>query len=119
MDADFKKINESAEKLRASADRLHKFHSQKKKLTRAGQLTKRDSARLERLESQFVAANAAVQEILPAAPVPEAAEAAPEPVPFEFGEFFKKVADGFIRAQENLDAASAQYLTAVSKQPHA
>src|SRR5215213_1624144 len=118
MDADFEKIHQSAEKLRVSADQLEKFHSQKKKLTRAGELLKRDSARLERLEAQFVAANLAVQEVLPAAPTAEAA-AAQDPVPFEFGEFFKKVADGFIRAQENLDAASARYLTAVSKQPHA
>lgn len=114
MDADFKKINQSAEKLRLSADRLHKFHSQKKKLTRAGQLSKRDATKLERLEAQFVSANVAVQEVLPAA-----AAAAQDPIPFEFGDFFKKVADGFIRAQQNLDAASAQYLTAVSKQPHA
>lgn len=117
MDADFKKINQSAEKLRVSADRLHKFHSEQKKLTRAGQLSKRDAARLKRLEAQFVAANLAVQEVLPAAA--GVAAAATDPVPFEFGEFFKKVADGFIRAQQNLDAASAQYLTAVSKQPHA
>ena len=115
MDANFKKIHQSAEKLRVSADRLRKFHSEKKKLTRAGQLSKRDSSRLERLEAQFVAANVAVQEVLPAA----AAAAVQDPVPFEFGEFFKKVADGFIRAQENQDAASAQYLTAVSNQPHA
>ena len=114
MDADFKKIHQSAEKLRVSADRLQKFHSQKKKLTRAGELSKRDSTRLEQLEAQFVAANLAVREVLPAA-----ARAAQDPVPFEFGDFFKKVSDGFIRAQENLDAASAKYLTAVSRQPHA
>lgn len=117
MDADFKKIHQSAEKLRVSAERLQKFHSEKKKLTRAGQLSKRDSTRLERLEAQFVAANVAVHEVLPVAA--DLAAAAQEPVPFEFGEFFKKVADGFIRAQQNLDAASAQYLTAVSRQPHA
>ena len=118
MDADFKKINQSAEKLRVSADRLRKFHSEKKKLTGAGQLSKRDSARLERLEAQFAAANVAVQEVLPPTPAAEVA-AAEEPVPFEFGEFFEKVSDGFIRAQQNLDAASAQYLAAVSQQPHA
>ena len=118
MDADFKKIHQSAEKLRVSADRLQKFHAEKKKLTRAGQLSKRDSTRLERLEAQFVAANVAVQEVLPATPAAEVL-AEEDPVPFEFGEFFKKVADGFVRAQQDLDAASAQYLAAVSKQPHA
>lgn len=113
MDADFLKIHESAEKLRVSADRLQKFHSQKK-LTRAGQLSKRDSTRLTQLEAQFLAANLALREVLPAALAD-----AKDPVPFEFGDFFMKVSDGFIRAQQNLDAASAQYLAAVSKQPHA
>lgn len=114
MDADLKKIQQSAEKLRVSADRLQKFHSQKKKLTRTGQLSKRDLAMLERLEAQLVAANMAVREVLPAAAARDE-----DPVPFEFGEFFKKVSEGFIKAQQNLDAASAQYLAAVSEQPHA
>lgn len=114
MDTDFKAIHQSAEKLRVSAEELQEFHSEEKKLTRAGQLSKRDSAKLERLEAQFVEANAAVRNLLPAV-----RDAAKDPIPFEFGDFFKKVADGFIKAQQNLDAASAQYLTAVSNQPHA
>jgi hypothetical protein len=115
MEADFDKINESAEKLRASAERLQKFHSTKKR-TRSGKLSKRDAAQLERLESKFTEANLAVRQILPAAVT---TAAPPEPAIFDFDEFFEKVADGFIKAQQNLDAASAQYLAAVSKQPHA
>ena len=115
MDEDFEKISESTEKLRASAENLRKFH-RSKKLTKSGAITKRDAARLERLEARFGEASANVRKILPVA---EMAESQPEPAIFEFDEFFQKVSAGFIKAQQNLDAASAQYLTAVSKQPHA
>ena len=123
---DYKKIVKSAEQLRKSAEQLDQFHV-KVKPTRSGKLSKRDAERLVRLEKKFSAAQTTVKTAIPAAAKPEkemapkAAAETEEAEPsarFDFDGFFTEVAEGFINAQTQLDAASAEYLKKVIDKPH-
>lgn len=114
MDIDYDKLHAPVEELSGAVKALRDFHASKK-LTAANQLYKRDAKKLERLERRLAESQSKLVAALP--PTLVAAEKE-ESVAFKFDEFFTSVADGYIKAQRNLDAASVEYLKAVSGQPH-
>lgn len=124
MDIDYDKLDESAEDFREAAKALRDFHATKK-LTRDNRLYKRDEKKLEGLERRLAESQLKLADALPP----------PSPVDAltrQFGaernsevsaksnldEFFVSVANGYIRAQQNLDTASAEYLRMSLGQPH-
>lgn len=113
MDIDYDRLHASTEDFRKAVEALQDFHA-KKTLTRDNRLRKTDAKKLERLERQLADSQLNLAAAMPAT----LAATDTEEVRFDFDQFFKSVADGYIKAQGGLDDASMEYLKSVSGQPH-
>ncbi|HEX7312732.1 MAG TPA: hypothetical protein VF297_02365 [Pyrinomonadaceae bacterium] len=114
METDYDKLNDSAEEFHRAAKELREFHATAKR-TRANQLYKRDAKKLEGLERRLAATQSGLIAAMPRLVARDEDEATK---PIDLDVFFASVANGYIKAQTNLDLASSDYLKASLGKPH-